>query len=310
MKKAKVGVVGLTGQSVFLTVDRFPHPGETIVCGSLMFEPGGKGHNQAVACSRMNTDVVFVSAVGRDANGQICKAAIEAEGVRTCLVYKDAPTAYAVIQTERSGENTVAVYPGAAGAMKKEDLFRTDIYRELSGCQYLLIQNELPAECLEAVFAIADSFGQKVIFNPAPASAIPNQFLQKCELITPNYEEAKKLAGFSEQADIPDVELQRAFMQQKIKKAIVTLGGEGVLVITPERCYRIPAFCAGVPVDTTGAGDTFNGVLTGSLASGMGFQEAVKTAVTAAGISVTRQGAVKCIPSLEEIRGAAETFET
>lgn len=310
MKRAKVGVVGLTGQSAFLTVERFADPGETISCGSLMFEPGGKGHNQAVACSRMGVDVVFIGAVGNDPNGQMCKAAIESEGVRTSLVYKDIPTAYAVIQTEQSGENTVAVYPGAAGAMKKEDLFSKEIYEELSSCQYLLVQNELPQECLEAVFTIAKTFDQKVIFNPAPASNIREEFLRNSELITPNYEEAKKLAGLSEQTNVSDEELQQIFAQKKIKKAIVTLGGKGVLVITPESCYRIPAFRSGIPVDTTGAGDTFNGVLTGALVLGMNFQEAVKVAVVAAGISVTRRGAVKCIPYFEEITNAAANFET
>lgn len=309
MKKAKVGVVGLTGQSAFFTVAHLPHPGETISCSSLMFEPGGKGHNQAVACARMGGDVIFVSAIGHDSNGQMCKAAVESEGVHTCLVYKDVPTAFAVIQTEKSGENSVSVYPGATAVMTEKDLFRHDIYNALIDCQYFLVQNELPQECLETVFQISKVFGQKVIFNPAPATSIREEFLRDSDLITPNYAEAKHLAGFSENASVSDEALQQIFTQKKIKKAIVTLGGEGVLVVSANSCYRVPAFSAGAPVDTTGAGDTFNGVLVGALATGQDFQKAVKMAVVAAGISVTRHGAVSSIPEFEEITSAANFFE-
>ena len=186
-KNGKVAVIGLAGQSAFMSADHFPAPGETIACSSLFFELGGKGYNQAIACSRMGAETVFIGAVGDDPNGAECKAELEKEGITACLILKTEPTAYAVITTRADSENTVSVYSGAAKSLCREDLQRAEIRKELADCDYLLLQNELSAECLEATFALARELHVPVIFNPAPADRIPAKLFAECAVITPNY---------------------------------------------------------------------------------------------------------------------------
>lgn len=301
MRKGKVGVIGLTGQSAFLTAERFPQPGETISCSSLFFEPGGKGHNQAVACARMGAETVFVGAVGEDANGEACSRALKREGITACLIQKKEPTAFAVITTAADGENTVEVFPGATRNLRASD-FQSEIVRDsIKGCDYLLIQNELSGECLAESLSLARELGVKVIFNPAPAGEISKELLAGCELITPNYGEAKCLAGFSSEEDPPIKAFGDFFREVGIRKGIITMGGRGVMVIEDGECVRVPALSCGEVKDTTGAGDTFNGVLAARLAMGESLEHAVQTAVAAAGLSVTRRGAVGGIPRRDEV---------
>ena len=302
MKRCKVGIIGLTGQSAFLTAEHFPRPGATISCTSLFFEPGGKGHNQAVACARMGVETVFVGAVGRDVNGEACRVALEQEGITACLIQKKEPTAFAVITTAADGENTVEVFRGATGKMQAADLQKERIRDSIRDCDYLLLQNELPYDCLEESLKLAREYGVKVIFNPAPAEELSQELLSMCEIVTPNYGEAKKLAGYSDDDKPTDEELGAFFRKNKIKNGIITMGDRGVLLIKEEGCKRIPAVTCGAVLDTTGAGDTFNGALAAAFAMGESMETAVKTAVVAAGISVTRRGAAGSVPRKEEVK--------
>ena len=166
----KVAVIGLAGQSAFMTADHFPEPGETITCGSLFFEPGGKGYNQAIACARMGVQTVFIGAVGDDVNAEECRCGLEKEGIISCLVKKKEPTAYAVITTDSEGENTVQVFGGASKSLGEADLYEDSIWREMKGCDYLLIQNELSEACLRASLKAAKELNIPVILNPAALS--------------------------------------------------------------------------------------------------------------------------------------------
>ncbi len=300
-KNGKVAVIGLAGQSAFMTADHFPDPGETIACGSLFFEPGGKGYNQAIACARMGARTVFVGAVGEDANAEECRSGLEREGIVACLVKKKEPTAYAVITTVSDGENTVQVFGGASKCLEEADLYGESVLRELKDCDYLLIQNELSENCLRASLKAAEKLNIPVILNPAPAENIPAELLSRCELITPNFGEAKQLAGFSSGESPDRQELADALRKRGIKKAVVTLGGKGALLVHEEGCENIPVFSCGMAVDTTGAGDTFNGTLAAALSLGKSMKEAVRLAVVAAGISVTRKGAAGSIPNKKEV---------
>lgn len=301
-KNGKVAVIGLAGQSAFMTADHFPAPGETIPCSSLFFELGGKGYNQAIACARMGAETIFIGAVGDDANGAECKAALEKEGITACLIKKNVPTAYAVITTRADSENTVSVYSGAAKSLNGEDLQREEIRREIADCDYLLLQNELSVECLEASFALAGELHIPVIFNPAPADHIPAKLFNECEVITPNYGEAKVIAGFAESEEPSDHDFLEVLRKLGVKKAVITMGRKGALLIDGENVSQIPAVSCGIAIDTTGAGDTFNGVLTAALALGKCLEEAAGLAAIAAGISVTRRGAAGSIPSSDEIK--------
>lgn len=302
MKKGNVMVIGLTGQSAFLSTRYFPNPGETITCDGLFFEPGGKGHNQAVACARTGAETMFVSAIGRDGNGEVCRRVLEQDGVQTYFVEKEVPTAYAVITTASDGENVVEVYGGAAKALQAEELDRKVIREHILKSDYLLLQNELSGECLEKAIDMAVEVSVPVILNPAPAQNLDIGILSKCWMITPNYKEAAMLAGFDSKEEPSLEELAAFFRKNKIENTVITLGGQGVLLITDSLCEKIPAFSAGTVVDTTGAGDTFNGVLAGVLAMDVPLEQAVRTAVIAAGISVTRRGAVGSIPAKAELQ--------
>lgn len=297
----KIGVIGLGGQSAFLSAAHFPVPGETVSCGGLFFEPGGKGYNQAIACARMGVETVFVGAVGKDDNAAACRQDLIRQGVIPCLVEKNIPTAYAVIMTDKSGENTVSVFPGAAKALTPEDLHSEQVMSQIRDCSHLLLQNELTPECLLEACRLGRELHIPVIFNPAPAGNIPREALVCSTLITPNYGEAKQLAGFGEKEYPTGEALAERFAEQGICNAVITMGGDGAILMEQGKISAIPAFSAGTAVDTTGAGDTFNGFLTGALALGKPLQEAARLAAVAAGISVTRKGAAGSIPTMEEI---------
>lgn len=306
LKKPRIGVIGLGGQSAFLSVHRFPAPGETVSCEGLFFEPGGKGYNQAIACARMGVETVFIGAVGKDDNANACREDLIRQDVIPCLIEKDIPTAYAVIMTDSSGENTVSVFPGGAKALRPEDLHSEAVYAQLKKCTCLLLQNELETACLLEACRIGQVLKIPVIFNPAPAGNIPREALLSSALITPNYGEAKHLTGFSEEAQPTGRELAERLQKQGIENAVITLGGRGALVMEQGEIFEIPAFSCGQAVDTTGAGDTFNGFLTAALALKKNLQEGAKIAAVAAGISVTRHGAAGSIPQKEEVMALYE----
>lgn len=301
MNKPKIGVIGLGGQSAFLSADHFPAPGETVSCRELFFELGGKGYNQAVACARMGVETVFIGAVGQDDNGKACRADLLREGVVPCLIEKNIPTAYAVIMTDSSGENTVSVFPGAAKAITPEDLRSQDVLSQLKTCTCLLLQNELSADCLLEACKIGQELKLPVIFNPAPAENVPMEAIACSALITPNYGEAKHLTGFTEQEQPAGEEIAERFLKMGVQNAVITMGQQGALVMERGKTQRIPAFSLGQAVDTTGAGDTFNGFLVAALSMGKDLREAARLAAVAAGISVTRHGAAGSIPTKAEV---------
>lgn len=310
MKQPKVCVIGLGGQSAFLAAQQFPAPGETVSCTDLFFELGGKGYNQAVACARMGVKTTFIGAVGHDPYGEACRTALEAEGITVCQIRKELPTAFACITTDTSGENIVQVYPGAAKALTAEDLRSSCVMAELKNCDWLLLQNELSAECLKEACAIGRELGLRVIVNPAPAEGFPREVLPHCDLITPNYGEAKLLAGFAQQDDTDIHTLTAALRSQGIRNAVITMGSAGALIIGEETQQTVPAYRCGNAVDTTGAGDTFNGVLVAALALGNGLEESARLGAVAAGIGVTRHGAAGSIPFGAEIRAACDSWLT
>lgn len=301
-KEKKIGIVGLTGQTVFFRTQHLPRPGETVSCGKMFFEVGGKGHNQAVACAKLGANAVFLGAVGTDENAKLCEKAMRQDGVQTCLFPKTEPTAFAAVTTCDAGENFVQVCAGAARQLCADDLLGAEGQKALCSCEIILMQNEIPQECIEAVLQLAEKTGAKVIFNPAPAGGIPKEIFARCRIVTPNEEEAKCIAGFLPDENVTDAELRDGLQAVGVRCAVVTLGGSGVLIADENGCRRLPAYKAGRVVDTTGAGDTFNGALAAALVNGETLLQAVEFAVTAAGISVTRAGAAGSIPTLDEVR--------
>ena len=271
---SKIAVVGLVGNSAFLSVEKFHEGGETVHARAVHFEPGGKGYNQAVAAARYGAEVSFLGAVGADGYESI-RAFSEAEGIEAVLVKKEDATAFATIITNAAGANQVTVYPGARLDENDVSLFA----RQIAEADVLLINNEVPEEVNVKAVEIAKANGTRVILNPAPARKTCDYILDNVSLFTPNEHETE---GVENKTNL-----------------IVTLGAKGCLL--KETGEIVPAVHIGDTVDTTGAGDTFNGVLAVMLAEGAPLHAAAERASVASGIGVTRKYAATSIPTKEDI---------
>lgn len=297
IKNGKVCAVGLGGQSVFLGVDHFHAPGETLHAGSIYSEPGGKAYNQAVAAARLGAEVIFVGAMGGDENGKICRDFLKAENIEDRIMTVDsAGTAYACILTDASGENRVTVYSGAADMLSAE--YVDSQREELKKSAVMLLGLECPLEATEAALRIAEENGIMTILNPAPARKLGMNFLRRFDIITPNAQEAAKL--FSLECSSP-AEICRALKDNGIETAVVTLGGEGALLYKEERGTVFSALRC-IPKDTTGAGDCFNAALAAALINGGSLEDAVIFAINASALSVQREHVMTALPYLAEVK--------
>ena len=266
---AKVAVIGMVGNSAFLSVDKFNQPGETVVAKNVHFEPGGKGYNQAVAAGRYGVKASFLGAVGSAFYEEIRDFLLK-DGITPVLPRKDGATAYAVILTDAQGQNQVTVYQGVS--LEETDVLAYE--SEIAEADILLLNNEVPAEVNLLAAKLAQKHGTRVILNPAPARVLDPELKELVWLFTPNEHEALAV--------------------EDCANLLITLGGDGCLL--KERNLKIPASKVEKVVDTTGAGDTFNGVLAAELAMGAEPEKAARMAVLAAGISVTKTYAATAIP--------------
>ena len=269
-----ISVIGICGNSVFLSVDRFHEKGQTLVANSRREEIGGKGFNQAVAAARMGAQVSFLGAIGGDADAQKCILAAKTEGIQGHFSVKSQEmTTCAVILTDRSGENQVTVCPGA-------QLQETDVYAfepQIAQSDILLLQQEVPHEVNIAAIRLAKKHGIPVILNPAPAKNLAYE--DTLWLVTPNEHEKAGLGALS------------------YEHCVTTLGKDGCSIDNKTLIKALPV----TAVDTTGAGDTFNGVLAVCLAEKMTLEDACRWAVAASGLSVTQHGVLNAIPRKNEI---------
>ena len=273
MSAVKIACVGLAGESVFLGVPGFHQGEETVTALSMFREPGGKGFNQAVAAARAGANVSFLGAVGSDPYAAAIEDFCRNEKIRACLSRKEGNTAYAVIQTDRQGRNRVTVYRGA-------ELERADVAsfaQEIAEADILLLNNEVPDEVNIACSEIAARSHTRIILNPAPRRPIPDAVKEGVELFTPNEYEADLL--------------------EDCENCVVTLGSRGSYIKALNRI--IPAEDV-VPIDTTGAGDTYTGVLAVMLGEGKSLADAAVIATKAAALSVIRRGAASAIPFRDE----------
>lgn len=271
---SRIAVIGIVGESVFLTIPHHQAVGETAAATSIHREWGGKGYNQAVAAARFGADVAFLGAVANTDIAEISELSSE-EGVRTFLVGSDTPSAYGVIVTDDTGDNRVTVYGGATLSAEDVALFR----REIEAADILLLNNEVPEEVNVEAVKIAKEYGKTVILNPAPVRSICEYLMKNVDLFTPNEHEASALG--------------------ECKDTVTTIGPRGALIGRTGEV--IPALDAGEVVDTTGAGDTFSGTLAAALAEGMMLRSACRVANAAASIEVTRRYVMPAIPHREEV---------
>lgn len=286
---ANICFIGLGGNSVFLQTDHFHRNGETVSAQSFYNEPGGKGYNQAVAAARLGGSCRFIGAFGKDEGGALCTSFLEKEGIKPLPVYKTVPSAYACILTDKTGENRVTVFGGAAALLDSTDI--KGMEAEIAACDMLVLQNEVSADANKAACAIAKKHGVPIVINPAPAVGIDADMLKDAYVITPNLHEAVSIFGEDWVAGME---------KQGIKKAVVTLGGDGAAVYENKTVFHIPPISTTV-VDTTGAGDCFTAALTVMLCKGESLYNAAVFANKAAALAVSRPYAVGAMPKMEEI---------
>src|SRR5579862_3572165 len=299
----RVIVVGSVNVDLVVSSARLPSPGETVTGGTFEEHPGGKGGNQAVAAARLGGSVRFLGAVGADSFGLEAQAALVKAGVDTSSLVSDAraATGIALILVDAGGENVISVAPGANAAFAPEAL-----ERELSDLGSLdrdvvLVSNELAPATVAAGLRAAQAAGARTIYNPAPADGIDLSWLAFVDVLTPNRGELLLLAG----ADVAGQGLVPAARKLPVREAVVvTLGSEGALVVPRDAAeWSVPALPVDV-VDTTGAGDAFNGALAAALASGSSLAEAVRRAVAAGSLATTKVGAREGMPTRDELEAA------
>ncbi|OCI30512.1 ribokinase [Oerskovia enterophila] len=301
-RRGRVVVVGSANVDLVVDVPRHPGGGETILGGDLRRSPGGKGANQAVAAARAGgADTSFVGALGRDESGELLLASLDRAGVRTDLVERvEAPTGTALITVSPDGENAIVVAPGAnshvrIGAAQADRLAAADV---------VLAQLEIPLDVVLAA-AAARRPGAVLALNAAPSRDLPDEMWAALDLLVVNEHEALDLAGGPADpagtASPDPVERLAAVLLERVPAVVVTLGGAGCLVAQRGAApVRVPAPRVDA-VDTTGAGDTFCGVLAAALAGGSTLVDAARTASFAGALAVTRPGAQDAVPTADEV---------
>jgi ribokinase len=286
-------VVGSINVDLVVTTGHLPRPGETVTGGAFARHLGGKGANQAVAAARAGAAVAMIGAVGRDADGDESVAALVAEGIDVSRIRRvEAPTGVALIAVAPDGENQIVVASGANALVSADDASLANLE---AGTGVVLACFEVPMPAVIAAVLAARRIGMQAIVNPAPAQLLPSELITSGPILTPNAQELSSItAGAELEAGISSLIAAGA------RAVVVTLGAEGALLADGSRRRSVPARSVDV-ADTTGAGDTFSGVLAAWLASGHDLDEAVEAANAAAGLSVTRAGARGGMPGRSAI---------
>jgi ribokinase len=298
---SRIIVIGSSNTDMVIKTEKLPAPGETILGGTFLMNPGGKGANQAVAAARLGGKVTFITKRGNDLFGNQAVGLLMREGIDIQYVVKDPdfPSGVALITVDSTGENSIVVAPGSNANLLIEDI-PPEIF-ETGKFEILLLQLEIPINTVEDSAVKASEHGIKVILNPATACKLSDNLLKHVWLITPNETEAEAITG-KQITDIASVEIAAALIHKRgVKNVIITLGETGAFVKAENYTGLIPGIKVS-PVDTTAAGDVFNGALAVAVSEGKDLYDAVVFANKAASISVTRMGAQASAPYRNEIK--------
>ncbi|HEX3087795.1 MAG TPA: PfkB family carbohydrate kinase [Ilumatobacteraceae bacterium] len=303
-QRRTVVVVGAINVDLVVVAPRLPGPGETVVGGGLQTYGGGKGANAAVAAARVGASVRMIGAVGSDDTGTAAVAELAAEGIDTgdVAVLEGESTGVALIVVDERGENQIAVGSGANAAISAEQVRRC-LGAALATAGCVLVSTEIPADAVKAAVEAATTAGVVCIVNPAPVVPVVADVLQLGPIVTPNETELRDLSTLLGETGRGSTDATQ-IASRSHAAVVVTQGGDGVLLVeagTAPRQFPAP------PVevrDTTGAGDTFNGVLAARLAAGDDLARAVSVAVAAASLSVTEVGARGGMPTAAQVDAA------
>lgn len=295
----KLTVLGSINADHVISVPYFAKPGETLTGHSYHIAYGGKGANQAVAAARLGAKVSFIGCIGNDDIGHAMKTAFVQDGIDVGAIktIDNEMTGIAMIQVAESGENSIVISAGANGHLDESVVAETQ--SAISEADCLLMQLETPLPAIIQAAQIAKQHGTKVVLNPAPARALPDELLGLLDMITPNETEAEILTGVKVVDEATASQAAEVFHQKGIETVLITLGSKGVFV-SENGLGNIVAGFRVQAVDTTAAGDTFNGALVTAMLEDKPFAEAIRFAHAAAAISVTRKGAQPSIPSRQE----------
>ncbi len=296
----RIVVIGSSNTDMVVKSNHLPAPGETVLGGEFQMIPGGKGANQAVAAAMQGGQVSFVAKVGNDMFGEQAKAGFEQKGIDTSHVFttENTPSGVALIMVDEDGENSISVALGANDELSISDIEgAVDLIRD---CEIVLIQLEIPIDSVSRAVELAKQYHKKVVLNPAPAQELSRELLEKVDIITPNESEAKILTG----VEVHDVDsarnAARKLRSTGIPIVIITMGAKGAYVLSENIDALIPGFHVSV-VDTTAAGDTFNGALAVALSEQTDLKDAILFANRAAAYSVTKMGAQTSAPTRSEL---------
>jgi ribokinase len=302
MKTPHIVVVGSVNTDMVVKGSRLPAPGETVTGGRFVMAAGGKGANQAVAAARLGAEVTLVAKVGRDIFGDQAIENFRREGILTDHIVHDSekPTGVALILVDDAGENLISVASGANHALSPEDL------RQAAECirsaDMVMLQLEIPLDTVCAAARIAAEAGVPVMLDPAPAPTmpLPDDLCRYVTYLTPNETEAEQLTAVPVNDEITARRAADRLLASGSRHVIVTLGAKGAVLAGNEQTVLIPTQAVNA-MDTTAAGDAFNGALAWALGSGMPLKEAVQHACQAGALSATRLGAQPSLPTHEEL---------
>jgi ribokinase len=299
--KHDIVILGVFVADTAYRASRQPKMGETLLGNGFALGPGGKGSNQAVAAARAGGDTAFLSKLGVDAFADMAMKTWEDAGVHPAIT-RD-PSSYTgaayIFVEEGTGNNAIIVAPGAAATLSPSDM---DANAELIGSAKIFVtQLEQPLDAAVRALEIARAGGAITVLNPAPAQKLDASVFALCDYVTPNETETEILTGLP----VTNVEEAKvaadALLAMGVKTAIITLGAQGALYHSKSESVLVPVFKAGPVVETTGAGDAFNGGFAAAIAKGMAPLDAVRFGSAVAGISVTRAGTAPSMPSLAEV---------
>ena len=295
----KICVIGSIGYDLTTYMYKFPKAGETIVGKKFIQNPGGKGDNQVIASARVGGDVTFIGAVGDDNYGELLKKNLEENKVKTHMkIVPNMSSQIATILIDESGENRIVIVPGANNFVDKKQI--DDNFDIIKECDIILMQLEIPMETVEYVVDKFYELNKIIILNPAPGAELSDNIIKKCTYLTPNENEIGLITKMPYDTIDNIKSAAKCLFDKGAQNVLVTLGEKGAYLKNKNDDIIIPTLKVKA-LDTTGAGDCFNGVFAACLAMGKNAIEAIKYANVASSISVTRSGAVPSLPYKYEV---------